>query len=648
MLLEARGPADRSMRAAPGGDGGRRPPGSPSRAVAFLSGLLAAWLCGGAPALAQGVSVRARVDRNSVAEGGQVSLIVEVFGTSLGEIAPPDVSGITDFDIVGGPMSSNRFQWINGRTSVTCSYTYVLRPRRIGSQRIPPLGLLIGGRTYRTEPIDVEVLPGGAGGAPGPGPPSPGGGAGAGPGGAARPGRPQQEPEGAFMVRVIGDVDARTAYVGQQVTLRVLLDTQTEILNLAMKDTPTFPGFWAEEIKVPENLEMRRAQRGAETYSEYTLMKRALFPTGSGTMTVPAMTYQIQVRRRSQDPIESFFFTPTETITRRTEPIAVHVQPLPATSRPDGFAGAVGNFTLAVTADRRESQVNDAIGVKVRVAGEGNLNAVNALPLPDLSDFKQYAPKVASSTSVVGDRLRSEKVWDYVLIPLAPGAQTIPAVRFSFFDPRAGTYRSIASPPIAIQVARGADGTSGPAGVLVSQRDVRQLRRDIHFIKQAPDGLRDRSVPLYRTPWFAALVFLPLATDLGVFVYARTRDSQRANARQRRERRARSLARRRLKEARRRMAPSTARAFYAEVAQALTEYVAAKFDTAAAGLTHDRIEELLIVRGASEEDRRTFHRCLEACDYARFAPTSSGPEEMRRTLLAAEDTLVRLERSLGA
>src|SRR5206468_12461574 len=102
----------------------------------------------------------------------------------------------------------------------------------------------------------------------------------------------------------------------------------------------------------------------------------------------------------------------------------------------------------------------------------------------------------------------------------------------------------------------------------------------------------------------------------------------------RRERRARSLARRRLKEARRRMSPSMARAFYAEVAQALTEYVAAKFDTSASGLTHDRIEELLATRGAAEEDRRAFHRCLEACDYARFAPTSSGSDDVRRTLLA--------------
>src|SRR5207247_4033328 len=378
---------------------------------------------------------------------------------------------------------------------------------------IPPLGLLVNGQTYRTESIDVEVIPGGGAGTPGnrPSPPAGGDGERGGPGRAPGPARPQQEPAGTPVVRVIADVDTAAAYIGQQVTLRVLLDTQTEILNLGMKDTPTFPGFWAEEIKLPENLEQRRVQRGPESYSEYTLMKRALFPTGSGTLTIPGMTHQIQVRRRSQDPIESFFFTPTETLTRRTEPIVIHVQPLPAAQRPEGFSGAVGNFTLSVTADRKESQVNDAVGVKVKVAGEGNLNAVNALPLPDLSDFKQYAPKVSASTSVADDRLLGEKVWDYVLIPLAPGSQAIPPVRFSFFDPKAAVYRSIASPAIPIEVARGPEGSAGGPGRGVVQSDVRQLRRDIHFIKQAPDGLMDRSRPFYRSRWFAVLILLPVA-----------------------------------------------------------------------------------------------------------------------------------------
>ncbi|HYS78208.1 MAG TPA: BatD family protein, partial [Candidatus Dormibacteraeota bacterium] len=568
----------------------------------------------------------------------QVVLTVEVSAANLGDVAPPDVSGVVDFDIVGGPMSSSRFQWINGRTSATKAFAYVLRPRKTGALAIPPLGLLVGGRTYRTGSIDVEVYPGGAGprGAPpgsvqrgGPGQPG-GPGQLGGQGRIGGQGRAQPPPEVVPQVTVVADVDSRTAYVGQQVTLRVVLDTQTEILNLGMKDTPTFPGFWAEEIKLPENLEMRRVQRGTDVYNEYTLMKRALFPTGSGALTVPGMTYQIQVRRRSQDPIESFFFTPTETITRRTEPITIHVQPLPGASRPPDFSGAVGNFSLTVNADRRETRVNDAIGVKIKVTGEGNLNAVSSPPLAELSDFKQYAPKVSSSSSVVGERLRGEKAWDYVLIPLAPGSQTIPPVNFSFFDPRAGLYRTVSSAAIPIQVARAADGSTGSGGTFVAQSDVRQLRKDIHFIKQAPDGLADRSGLFYRAPQFAVLLLLPAVGDLGLFVFTRRREARQANARQRRERRARSQARRRLKEARRRMSPATSRAFYAEVARALTEYIAAKFDTSAAGLTHDRIEELLASRGATDEVRREFHRCLEACDYARFAPTSSGHEEMRR------------------
>ena len=203
------------------------------------------------------------------------------------------------------------------------------------------------------------------------------------------------------------------------------------------------------------------------------------------------------------------------------------------------------------------------------------------------------------------------------------------------------------SAPFAIQVARGEEGT-GASFPAVAQSDVRLLRRDIHFLKLAPDGLDDRSRPFYRTPLFALLLALPLAADAGTLLVARRRTTSRASARVRRERRARSVARKRLKEARRRVAPSTSRAFYAAVAQALAGYVGDKFDAAGAGLTHQRIEELLAEHGASEEMRAAFHRCLEACDYARFAPTSSSVEEMRKALQSAEEVLIGLERTLSA
>ena len=596
-------------------------------------------------AAAQEIQVRATVDRQQVGEGGELVLSVEIVGPGLGQTAPPDVSRLEDFAIVGGPAVSQRFQWVNGQSSASRTYRYALRPKRTGSLTIPPIGMLIQGRTYRTTPIDIGVIPGAPGGTTGGGrsvPLAPPGGG---------PGRPRPAPPAAAgappPILLRAEVDTRTAYVGQQITLRVVLDTQTEILNLGLKETPTFPGFWAEEVKLPENLEMKRMQRDDALYNEYTLLKKALFPATEGRLTIPPLTWQIQVRRRSGDPIESFFFTPTETITRKTDPVVVEVRPLPAAGRPEGYSGAVGHFTLNVTADRKEARVNDAVGLKVRIAGEGSLNAVNAVEPGVASDFKRYEPRLTSATSFQGDRLRSERTWDYVLIPLAPGDQTIPPVSFSWFDPQAGQYRTATTAAIPIQVARGPAGAGVP-GTAVSQSDVRALRQDIRYIKQAPGGLRDRSGALYRSPWFIVALIFPIAADLGLWVTARRRDAARSGARQRRERRARSAARRRLKEARRSLGPGTSRAFYAEVARALTEYVAAKFDAAAAGLTHERIEELLAARGVRPEVRSAFHQCLEACDFARFAPASSTPEEMRRTLDRAEETIVTLEKDLGS
>ena len=612
---------------------------APRLALAALVALAAALPA--VPAAAQEqVRVRAQVDRFEMGEGEDLRLVVEVIGPSLDKVGPADMGDLGDFDISGGPSVSTRYQWVNGVSTASKSWTYMLTPRKTGKLAVPELSLLVGGRTYRTRAIGVTVLPRGTVRSPHQPPP-----ARPAPGGPREPAR-SRVPLPPVALRVRAEIDVKTAYVGQQITLKVVLAAQTEVLNAGPPENPEFPGFWAEEIKLPERPEVRRVVYDEEPWTEITLMKRALFPTTAGTLTIPPVAWQIQVRRRSSDPLESFFFTPTETVTRRSDPMTVNVLPLPAAGRPAGFSGAVGRFDLAVTADRDMARVNDAIGLKVRVSGEGTLGAAGPPVLPEIADFKRFEPKVTSSASVVGDRMRSEKVWDYVVIPLAPGVQTIPAISFSFFDPHDRQYHAVGSRPLAVKVDRAEAGAV--AGLpAVAQSDVRLLRRDIRHLKQATGGLVDRSRPFYRSPLFVLLVLLPFVADAGLWAWARTRDTSPAAARSRRERRARSVARRRLREARRAMAPATARAFYASVAQAMTDYVGDKFGLPGAGLTQPRIEEMLETHGAPEDLRAAFHRTLETCDFARFAPSSSGEAEMRQALREAEETLVGLERSLN-
>lgn len=611
------------------------------RAIAAPAAVLALAGLAAVPVSAQGhVQVRALVDRAEIGEDEDLRLVVEVIGPALDKVGPPDMSDLGDFQISGGPSVSTRYQWVNGVSTASKSWTYMLTPHTTGKVAVPELSLLVDGRTYRTRAIDVTVLPRGTQRSPyQPQAPRPG------------PGAPREPARGRaslppVALRVRTEADTTTAYVGQQITLKVVLATQTEVLNAGPAENAEFPGFWAEEIKLPERPDVRRVVYDQEPWTEITLMKRALFPTTAGTLTIPPVAWQIQVRRRSNDPLESFFFTPTETVTRRSEPIKINVLPLPAAGRPAGFSGAVGRFELAVTADREGARVNDAIGLKVRVWGEGTLSAVAPPVIPEVTDFKRFEPKVSSSASVTGDRMRSEKTWDYVVIPLAPGTPTIPAISFSYFDPRDRQYRSALSRPLSVRVDREMPGalTGAPA---VAQSDVRLLRRDIRHLKQATGGLVDRSRPFHQSPLFVLLGLLPFVADAGVWAWARTRDTSPAAARSRRERRARSVARRRLGEARRALAPATARAFYAAVAQALTDYVGDKFGFPGAGLTQPRIEELLAAHGAPDELRAAFHRTLETCDFARFAPASSGADEMRQALRQAEEILIALERRLG-
>jgi hypothetical protein len=298
-------------------------------------------------AIGQEVSVRAELPRPRVQEGKTVSFSIVITAPSSVNVTPPDISPIKDFEIVSGPSVSSSFQWINGRTSSSRTYSYMLRPRKTGGLKIPALSVLVQGKTYRTQALNVTVTKAGPNA-----PPT-----------SRRPGtRPPprgraQQAVPPPVVRVRAVVDRREAYVGEQITLRFLLSTQTEVLNLAIKDNPTFPGFWVEEISLPENLDLRRVQIDGKAFSEFTLMKKGLFPTTVGQLTIPSITYQIQIRRRSRDPLESFFFTPTETLTRSSDPVTIDVRPLPTGAKPPGFSGAVGDFKLAVEADREESQV---------------------------------------------------------------------------------------------------------------------------------------------------------------------------------------------------------------------------------------------------------------------------------------------------
>lgn len=70
---------------------------------------------------------------------------------------PPRFDG---FRLLAGPNTSSQFSIINGKTSSSVSYSYILEPLEVGQYYIQPAFIEAGGKTLETSLHEVWVLPG--------------------------------------------------------------------------------------------------------------------------------------------------------------------------------------------------------------------------------------------------------------------------------------------------------------------------------------------------------------------------------------------------------------------------------------------------------------------------------------------------------
>ncbi len=64
-----------------------------------------------------------------------------------------------EFDVLSGPNMSSAFSMMNGTTTQSMTYTYLLRPRDIGNYFIQPATVKIGEKFLETPPVEILVVP---------------------------------------------------------------------------------------------------------------------------------------------------------------------------------------------------------------------------------------------------------------------------------------------------------------------------------------------------------------------------------------------------------------------------------------------------------------------------------------------------------
>jgi len=586
-------------------------------------------------AQAQDLQVQASIGTDTVGVNDQFQLTVTISGKDSGDAGAPRLPRFDDFQVVAGPSVSTQFQWINGKTSSTKSFIYVLLPEKEGQFTIDPIEVQVGQKIYKTQPIDVRVTASSTRAAPAP----------------PRTFSPFDDEDFAGQqARLSGDevfieaeLDRSSAYPGQQVTLEYHLYTQVGISGLQLQESASLTGFWVEDLTVESNPVGTRKIINGREYQDYVIKRQALFPTTVGKLRIPPSTFAVSVRLGGS---VFDFFNRNQTLYRKTKDVFLNVSALPSDNRPATYTNAVGTFSLNDSVDKTEAATGEAIELRVKLEGKGNLKMIPDIPLPSMSDFTIYSSKRSDNVKPVeGSKIGGDKTWEYVIVPIAPGDQIIPALSFSYFDPQTEAYQTITTAPLALKITRATDAGGSIADLSgVNKQTLTRQGTDINFIKLSADDLELRHTPIYRTAWFYLLAAIPiLGTLLALFV-DRKRSRRSVDGSMVRSRKARRKALARLQAAQK-AGRAEPRRFYDEAAGALEGYLTDKFNLPEIAVTGDSLERALAERHVEADTTSEVIACLQECSYGRFVSASGSTDKIKQLSARIEAAVSKLENS---
>ena len=143
--------------------------------------------------------------------------------------------------------------------------------------------------------------------------------------------------------------------------------------------------------------------------------------------------------------------TITQRFRMRAEPVAINVRPLPREGIPDSFAGAVGEFTMRVTAAPKTLNVRDPLVIDSKITGTGNFDRVTAPVLSKTDGWKLQEPREYIENRSNG-LTPGTTAFSQVVQPLRI-VDALPTLEFSYFDPVAEAYRVLRSDSIPLAIS---------------------------------------------------------------------------------------------------------------------------------------------------------------------------------------------------
>jgi hypothetical protein len=313
------------------------------------------------------------------------------------------------------------------------------------------------------------------------------------------------------------------------------------------------------------------------------------------------------------------FFGSSEQVPFRSNKVDLEVRPLPSVGRPEHFSGAVGNYQVRASVDRSRLDAGETATLTVEVTGRGALRGEQVkIVVPDSVRAYDEQPEIVSVLREAG--VQSRAVYRSTLVPLEPGRFEIPPIVFAFFEPEAGSYRSVLSEALTLEV--GGAAITDPlviaraASLGRAKGEVEILGVDILPLHPAR-SIRSNQHLSPTAPWLLALLGLPLLGLLGMATAAHRERFAGTAAGEERKRRAAGKAAVRDAEGAGKVGDEGA------AITALRAYLVARLGPAGAALGDGEAAAVLQAEGVSAEVASALAQLLRRIEDVRYGGASS-------------------------
>ncbi len=567
--------------------------------------IILALACGTTITVAQTINVQIP-SQVSCGENFRLSYVVntqDVDKFRLGDV--PD-----GLEVVSGPYTSrsSSVQFVNGHTSTSSSitYTYTLYAAKNGTYTIPAAQAVINGKQVASSTAKVTV----SGSAP------------QGSGGAPRM-HAQNGDDDLSAAPISGNdlfirVTANKHHVYEQepILLTYKVFSQVDLSQLQGK-MPDLTGFHTLEIPLPQQKSFKVETIDGKTYRTVTWSQYVMYPQMTGTLEIPSITFEGTViqRNRNIDPFEAFFNggAAYSEVHRDVKAPAVTIEVEPLPTRPNDFSGAVGQFTISSSVDKKEVRAGEPVNIRFVVEGTGNLKLIKQPTLSLPKDFDIYDPKTTDKSSLTPNGLSGSMVYEYLVVPRNQGKYTIPGFEFTYFDPTAKEYKTLTTEPTELTVLKG----SGKSTVADFSYD---RDNDIHPLKTGNSSTISTDSYFFGDTQYLCALLIPFCIFVVVVIIFRKRAIDNANIVRMKGKKANKVATRRLRLAAKLMEKGQQEQFYDEVLRALWGYVGDKLNIPVVDLSRENVVEKFTSHDVDNNVISSFVEAIDECEYARYAP----------------------------